>query len=329
MENIKVNEIENELREIENIKNSSDYNTCSYNIKFLDKALGKIKQGEFVIICADSGVGKSELIYNLAFENAKNGKRVLLLALEAFVSEPTSRIKYKYISTKYYEKKYYIDHGPITYDKWLDGKFSFLTNLEIEANEYFLNNYETLKVIYKETLNDFTIDSLCNLIDEYKDDTDIIYIDHLHYFDLITSNQYKEEGTLAKKIKHIADTNKVPIICNAHIRKNRDKDSIIHDEKDIMGSSDIYKNATTIIAIAPYFDNLCKLQDNEKGLLFPTAFRICKARYRSAVKPYYMGVLNFDIRTNRYVSKYELYQLNKNASKCEFISTYEYPAFLK
>ena len=329
MNNLIINEIEKEIRKIEQIKINSVKSKTNYGITFLDKSLGSIKKGEFVLICADSGVGKSQLLYDIAFNNAKNKFNVLLIALEAFEGEPTARLKYKYISNEYYKRKYNKDHGNIYYDFWLENKYNFLTNLEIEANKFLLDNYESMKIVYKTNLKDFNVNSLCKLIESYKDKLDIVFIDHIHYFDLIGMNQYKEEGLLAKKIKFLAENYGVPIVCNAHIRKNRDKECIIHDEKDIMGSSDIYKNATSIIALAPYYESQNFLKKEDNNILYPTSFRICKARYRSAIKPWLIGVHNYDIRTNFYQTEYNLHKLNKNASKSELLSFNEYPDFLK
>ena len=53
-----------------------------YGVKFLDDYLLGIKQTDFILIGAYSGAGKTELAYNIAFENAKK-TNVHLFALEA------------------------------------------------------------------------------------------------------------------------------------------------------------------------------------------------------------------------------------------------------
>ena len=67
---------------------------CSYGVPCLDHALGGIYKNDLVVVGADSGVGKSELVLNIAKYNASRGKRVVLYYLEGGHTEAMRRMKW-------------------------------------------------------------------------------------------------------------------------------------------------------------------------------------------------------------------------------------------
>ena len=62
-------------------------NSGYFGIKYLDAALHGIKPNDLILIGASSGAGKTELCTHIAKTNAKLGKRVRYIALEAEKNE--------------------------------------------------------------------------------------------------------------------------------------------------------------------------------------------------------------------------------------------------
>jgi len=157
---------------------------CSYGLKVLDEYIGGILPSELVVIGADSGLGKSELAYIIALENAKNGKNVLLLALEGDLHEIALRHLQRLIN----EEK---------------------INLHLKTSPYRFNLDPQIKVIEEKVIKDMstkikdnlrifkktqipTLQNVRDLIMRWKDWADMIIIDHLHYIYLDRDDENRE-----------------------------------------------------------------------------------------------------------------------------------------
>lgn len=213
-------------------------NVCKYWIDILDDYMGWILPNELVVVGADTGKGKSEIAYKIAITNAKRGKKILLFALEWDLNEVALRYlqqtinevkKIKTIDFRFNRKKdhqLYVDHIV----QWL------------EKEERIKN----LLIFKKKQVP--TMETLSKMIEQMKDWVDMIIIDHLHYIQFASSSQEIEEiGKVMRQVKQITDTIKKPIIIMSHLRKRNKKDD--PTEQDLYGSSNIAKEANTIIMI--------------------------------------------------------------------------------
>lgn len=211
---------------------------CKYWIEILDRYMGWILPNELVVVGADTGMGKSEIAYKIAVTNAQRGKKVLLFALEWDLNEVALRymqrtiseiVPLKTIEFRFNRKKEhteYVDH----IIKWLD-------------NEQRVKN---LLIFKKQQLP--TMWLLADMIEQMKDGVDMIIIDHLHYIQFWSSSQEIEEiGKVMRQVKQITDTIKKPIIIMSHLRKRKKTDD--PTEQDLYGSSNIAKEANTIILL--------------------------------------------------------------------------------
>jgi replicative DNA helicase len=92
------------------------------------------------------------------------------------------------------------------------------------------------------------MDLLANMINFMKDDVDMIIIDHLHYIQFPTASlEIEEIGKVMRQVKQITDVLKKPIIVMSHLRKRKKSED--PTEQDLYGSSNIAKEANTIILL--------------------------------------------------------------------------------
>lgn len=212
---------------------------CRYWVSGLDKFLVGIQPDELVVIGAATWVGKSELCYTVAVENSLIGKKVLLLSLEWNIYEPALRHLQKEISKK------------IKIKTW-EYRFNVKDIKDYEdkaAQDIHPNIKNNLFVYNKKAIP--TIEFVKELVSKTKDKFDMYIIDHLHYIETKGDNENKVLSDIMRQIKTITDIVKKPIILASHLRKKQWWDRFEKDPTvdDLYGSSNIGKEATTIILI--------------------------------------------------------------------------------
>lgn len=275
-------------------------NLC-YGISYMDDALGSIAR-DIVLVGAYSGCGKTELITHIAQTNVKRGKRVHVFALEAERNEIERRIKYKVIADFYYRglRKNIFQPITIDYADWNAGKLDHIFGMyEPEIEDQIASEYKTLHTIYRE-YGEYTVDTFEKQFMAIRDQTDLVIVDHLHYFDLDDDNENRAIKNVVKKIRDTSLLSGKPVILVAHVRKrDRKYRSLLPELDDFMGSSDIGKIATRAVMIAPA---------NVPGRTltkFPTFIRVVKNRAGSS-RTRLCALTSFDITTNRYQEDYYL-----------------------
>lgn len=286
-------------------KNSREkINYMTFGVYPLDQALTGILNTDLVIIGGISGFGKTELATIIAMNNAKRGKKVFYLALEAEEGEIEDRIKYKEtISAMRRDDNRRI----IRMTEWKMGEYGS------ELDKYEENAYKNISENIKNNLfvkyrtGDYTVSNFEYDFDGVADIMDLVIIDHLHYFDFDDENELRALRKIVKKIRDRALIKKKPIILLAHLRKqNRFHAALVPGLEEFHGTSDITKIATKVITMAHAFD-----QEKPKHNLFPTYFRICKNRIDGSVTRYILSTL-YDIETAHYDENYLIGTLRKN-----------------
>lgn len=212
---------------------------CKYWVKWLDDYIWWILPDELVVIGARSWVGKSELAYNIAVTNAGRNKKVMLFSLEWNIEEPALRHLQREISNK-------TEIRPVEY------RFNTknIDNLEDEAALRIPQSIkDNLLVFRKDDIPNLNL--LKQLIMQAKEDVDLIVIDHLNYIQLNSDNENKEVGEIMRELKRITDIIKKPVILVSHVRKPWSKESEQPPTMyDLYGSSNVAKEATTVIMIS-------------------------------------------------------------------------------
>ncbi len=223
-----------------------------FGVEFLDDALRGIFPDDLILLGAPSGIGKTQLCCNIAYANIEDGKRVHYIALEASEYEIERRLKYPLVLERFISDP----NRPrlprrLNYPDWLMGSYTEeLKQYEQSAAEFFETAFKNLFVYYKQ--DTFGISELIQSVCQAGDDTDLLIIDHVHYFDFDDDNENRAIREIAKMVRTLAIEQQKPIILVAHLRK-RDKqnDEIAAGLDEFHGSSDLYKIATKVVTIAP------------------------------------------------------------------------------
>lgn len=247
----------------------------SFGVDFLDEALRGIFPDDLILLGAPSGVGKTELCCIVSLANMANGKKVHYIALEAGEYEIERRMKYPLVLERYYADPNRPHLGKIEYTDWLIGKYSQqLEKYELEAAEFFEKAYKDLFLFYKQ--DKFGLDELIRSVCYVAAETDLIIVDHVHYFDFDDENENRAIKEIAKTVRSLTIEQQKPIILIAHLRKKYNtNDELIAGLDEFHGTSDLYKIATRVITVSPG-------RITEDGL-YETFFRIAKNRLDGGV----------------------------------------------
>lgn len=224
----------------------------SFGNTFLDDSLLGIRPDDLVLVGAPSGVGKTQFCVNVALANVTAGKRVHFFALEAGEYEIERRLKYQIIAEQFYSNPARPNLGrPLRFDEWEVGEFDeVLKPYEEMAEKYCSNMFTNLHTFYKG--EHFDVSQLIEFVTFVQDDTDLIIVDHVHYFDWDDQNDNRAIKEIAKTARDLCLRAEKPIVLVAHLRK-RDKQNaeLAAGLDEFHGSSDLTKIATKVITIAP------------------------------------------------------------------------------
>ena len=292
---------------------------CNYGITALDDPLLAIAQNELVVIGADTGMGKTEMVLHIARHNAQNGKKVAIFCLEGGHLEAMQRMKFKDICELYFKQRTDNEYIDMDYRKWmfneLDKQRLIVLSSQVyqEYQEKYKNNLFLFPI-----KTDFTLDNfISGLLDfhtlapDKKNPfmigsnfaIDLVIIDHLQYFSLDKDdNEITEITKILRTVKDLVDKSNFPIILVSHLRK-KGKDRGLPGVDDFYGSSNIPKIATTAITIAPDTKN-----DDLHNGIFPTYFRVVKSRI--GLRPNYAMLCNFNLAKRTYEDKYKIVKLD-------------------
>lgn len=281
-----------------------------FYIKCLDLMAGGIRPTDFFIMSAPSGHGKTQIGSYITTENVLANKEIKIayFALEAYAGEIEDRIKW-HLMLKELNKQN--SKGFWRYDEWLDGLYKNeieINNVEIKViedySEIMTNRLFTSYVDEKYTLKEFEED-LEKAKNHYQ--CDLVVLDHLHFFDLVSNNENQEMKALAKRICISARQRLMPVLCIAHIRKGLQK--LAPEMDDIHGSSDISKIATGVITFAHAKD----IEKREEYLV-PTYFKVVKTRKRGGMD-FYIALCDYNLQTVEYEKDFNIYYTNYDGTK--------------
>lgn len=282
-------------------------NKLLFGIPYLDDATGGILPHDLILIGAGSGVGKTEIACRIALENLDRGKRVHYIALEAERREIERRIKFQMLAEKYF-KDPNRPRETLTYRKYALGEFSDTLKSYIKTSlagaERRLSRFKTL---YK--VGDYGLSQFVESVLYASGDTDLIILDHIHYFDLDErENENSAIKTIIKTARRMALEEGIPIVMIAHMRKpsRNDTRDLAPSMEEFHGSSDLYKIATKVITFAG--------GSFMPGIGYETFFRVCKNRIDGTATRF-LGRHHYDTRKNAYDSDYKIGWSNLTAAE--------------
>ncbi len=277
----------------------------SFGVSFLDEATGGILPADLVGIGAPSGAGKTQFCCNLAIANINAGKRVHFMALEASENEIERRMKYPMVADLYYRDPLRKTLSmPLNFRNWAMGLLvPEMREYESAASELFIKAYKDIFLFYKN--GDFGSDEFVRQVMSIAHETDLIIVDHIHYFDFEDDNENRAIKSIMKTARTLALELQKPIILIGHLRKkDRNNDELVAGLEEFHGSSDFYKIATKIITIAPG-----SLTLDGKG--FETYFRVPKNRIDGTATRFSAKVI-FNPRKGTYEKEYNIGYANQS-----------------
>lgn len=303
----------------------------TYGVDFLDRCLGGIFPRDLVLVGADSGIGKTQFVSNVAAVNARRapyglGKRVHGFFLEADEGEIQDRIKWRLLSDVIFDD---IRRGTLpastkerlSYQDWQGGLISDLTDrYESGCDKVLAAEYANLFTCYK--VRDFTADDLEKAILSVQTQTDLIILDHLHYLDSDDPNENRGYKTIVKRIREVQRQVRKPVIVVVHVRKPDGRISrLVPRLADIHGTSDIPKIATRAIMLARGPSD-ATVQPH----LVPTLIAPLKNRIEGA-RTFQIGRCMFNRRTNTYEEHFDLgrVKIEKGEEHFDFMKVADYP----
>lgn len=199
----------------------------------LDQMVKGFMPGHLYTMTGDTNVGKTSLACNFAVDVAKQGKKVLYLALE-----PDNTVV-DYIASVYNRKPF---------DQLTDSDYNF-QNLKIDI--FGKNQITSPEHLVK------TIQTL----ERY----DLVIIDHIGYFVKDKNNTNQEQSNVIKMLAGLARDKKTAIMMIAHLRK-----ADIHTKKarlptmdDISGSASFKQDSTDVWIVFKKRD-----MDDETGVKY-------------------------------------------------------------
>lgn len=306
------------LRSKERLQGFRD-NNLSFGVSFLDMAIGGINTNDLVLIGAPSGVGKTGFVTNLALTNIRQGKKVHLIALEAYEGEIEDRIKYRMLTDYYFNDKERKPCNNLSFRSWVMGECGdVLDKYEDQVIDDF-QYLENLHTYYRS--KNFNIQDFIKQTLTIRNETDLILIDHIHYFDIEDENENRGLKQIVKKVREVQALIKKPVVMVAHLRKgSRVNQEVVAGADEFHGSSDLVKIATKVITMA-------------KGQMITpsrceTFFRIPKNRLDGSVT-FYVAKLIFDFKKNTYDNNVLIGQLVKNGQKFEVLPQGGEPLWIK
>lgn len=266
-------------------------NICKYWIEILDNYLWWIIENELVVIWAGSGIWKTELSIQIAIENAMRWKKIALFSLEWDIWEVVYRYFQKHMNLKLKKEwKWFI--------KWPEYRLNLKNVDELEKEVY--------KEIPKELDNLFIFDKsfipnrdkLLEIFRDNYDEFDMFVIDHLHYLDY-WENEYSWISDIVRWIKEITEIIKKPVILVSHLKRWYDLNWKLPTKSDLHWSSNIEKNANTIILITPSDTPINETDSEESKYLRWTKIIVDKNRTWMPTPAIFETT--FDLRTKEYL----------------------------
>lgn len=275
----------------------------SFGIKFLDDAFDGLAPNDLVLISGGTGGGKTEMASVIAEQAALSGKRVHFFALEAENNEISYRIAYRKFMAEVVKVKHWTERD-LRYSQFIRGEPHGMISEHRQVIDEHMNKIgEFLQTRYAPM--GFTVEDLAKELDEIKTESDMIIIDHLHYFDLDNENENAAMKSIIKSLRTFVLTEKVPVILVAHIRKQSEiSPKLTPTEDDIHGSSDVIKMATKAVMIASGWNKV--FEDEEQNqVIVPkaTLVRAVKCRRDGTVR-FYVGALQFSPQNGGYEDRY-------------------------
>ena len=186
----------------------------------IDKELGTLQGGDFLVLAGATGMGKTCFMLNLLMNMAKNGKKILLFSLEMPVKQLQNRI---------IASETGIDASKIRNFK--------MNDLEIQKYKNFIESEEFAKLQSIEVCTEYNItaDKIRRITDQIE--PDIVFIDYLGLVSSdVNGNSYEKVSQVSRDLKLIALSTNTPFIVLHQLNRipaeRKEKRPLLSDLRD-------------------------------------------------------------------------------------------------
>lgn len=271
-----------------------------FKISYLDDALVGLMPNDLFLIGARTGAGKTELAATLALNFSAQGKEVGLYALEADKWEIQRRLKYRVLRQAYEEHFANMLGLFPRYAEWEAMGFdASWDSMEKQLEDKLHLDTLSTRIIYKE--GRYSADDFVRDFEATSEQTDVVIIDHLHYFDMMGTSESEGLKAAVHSIRNSALRRGKPVVLLVHLRKSNrpTSEKMTPALDDIHGHSDIAKVATGILLMSSVAPGILPTPIGS----YPTYFHIAKSR-RAGEVVNYAGIVGFNAKRNEYVEQY-------------------------
>ena len=275
-------------------------NNCIYWVKQIDDVLKWFTENELIVIGAWSWVSKTELSNQIAIANAMRGKKVALFSLEWDIWEIIYRLLQQRIN--------------LNKTDW-----SFVSGPDYRLNMIDINDEEDIAMsqIDDKILDNILVfdksfiptrETLLAMIASLHNKVDMYVIDHLHYLDYGAD----EKNWLSDIIRWVKETTEIlrkPVVMVAHLSRTYITQKRDPTKSDLHWSSNIEKNANTIILLTKgeWYQAIEEHKDSAHLAHTKIIIDKCRTWIQLPVKLDWV----FDIRTKLYRQDKEFCQITQ------------------
>lgn len=221
----------------------------SCGLRSIDLMLGGFEPKKLYVLAARPAMGKSSLAFQIAFDIAKQGKRVLIFSIEMSADEVMQRWISRLIRVPFDDLK----RGNIPTEKWEDITRSYALISE-------------MKIVINDSAR-MTLGKIESEISKYSD-IDLVVLDHLGLMAdpiLKGENESHRLGRLTWGFKQFSKIYHVPFmaVCqlNRGVEGRKDKRPMLSDLRE---SGDIEQNADVVLML--YRDDYYEQDSKRKGI---------------------------------------------------------------
>lgn len=211
-----------------NSLNKEETNNINFPWDFMNRGIGGIFPGQFIIVAARPGTGKTIFCENVASYAAMNGKKVLFASAEMSAQEIVNRVVTRRTGIKMVNRV-----TPFSNDE----------KMEIfKAMEYIATTPLTIYEFSK-------VGELQSLIKEGRTKYDLVVVDYLQRLSPMKAgkSQYDLVTFVANELTTLAKESKIPFLVAAQFNRVADKNQ--PQMSDLRESGQIEQNADLIISL--------------------------------------------------------------------------------
>lgn len=247
---------------------------CKYPVKYLQDVLDDITTGDFIMIAANTGTGKST-ISRIFMENAiENNCPVVLYSLEDQEGVPAANECYmEYVKDGHYDTNFkaWLKDNTINPDKYV-----IYRQRAMEKATKTNSNGLKMRIVHEQSPDkQWTLKSVINQMKvEIQQGYKLFLLDHI---DIVVPSEKPEDMVCAMRdFWKLVCENNIALITFSQLASRRNMESLCPSLDDLRGSKAKIHTPTVVISISRHNYGYYRLMDSRWK---PTYMRILKNRF--------------------------------------------------